>query len=172
MSRVELRSSNCSVERLPSLSANLSISLKVAWPLEVQNFWSHIFLMFFYKNLKGIVAVDPVEVADGYGWKVNFGFETHIRARYNRPFPKVNQNLEIKSSQCFEHSLISIIERLILTLLIFIRLQLCYFLPVWQTNEKHNLKSIFPCQTIVLLQWWYNGHTVRMYWILHPPSSR
>ena len=49
--------------------------------------------MIFHKNLKGIVTVDPVEVADGDGWKVNFGLENHIRARYNRPFPKVNQNL-------------------------------------------------------------------------------
>ena len=42
------------------------------------------------------MAVDPVEVTDGDGWKVNFGLETHVRARHNRPLPKINQNLGIK----------------------------------------------------------------------------
>ena len=50
----------------------------------------------FDKHLKGIVAVDPVEVTDGDGWKVNFGLVTHVRACYNGPLPKFDQNLDIK----------------------------------------------------------------------------
>ena len=44
------------------------------------------------------MTVDLVEVADGDCWKVNFGLETHIRACYNRPLPKFDQDLDIKSS--------------------------------------------------------------------------
>ena len=73
------------------------------------------------------MTVDPVEVTDGYCWKVNFRLETqisgnsepvitrsdnshqwkthnlvpdylvtHVRARYNGPAPKINQNLGVK----------------------------------------------------------------------------
>ena len=78
--------------------------------------------MIFHKNLKGIVTVDPVEVTYGDGWKVNFGLETHIRARYNWPLPKINQNLG-SQVRVIQHHLIIIREKLISILLIFIGLQ-------------------------------------------------
>ena len=55
-------------------------------------------MIFIFLNLKGIVTVDPVEVTDGDGWKVNFALVTHIRACYNGPLPKFDQDLDIKSS--------------------------------------------------------------------------
>ena len=88
---VELSSSYWSFERLPSWSVNLSISLYVAWSEEFVITKSGV----FRKNLKGIVAVHPIEVTDGDCWKVNFGLVTHICACYNGPLPKFNQNLDI-----------------------------------------------------------------------------
>ena len=57
--------------------------------------------MIFDKNLKGIVTVDPVEVTDGDGWKVNFALETHIRACYNGILPKFDQDLGNRVSVIF-----------------------------------------------------------------------
>ena len=52
----------------------------------------------FRKNLKGIVAVHPIEVTDGDCWKVNFGLVTHICACYNGPLPKLDQYLDNRVS--------------------------------------------------------------------------
>ena len=60
-------------------------------------------MIFIFLNLKGIVTVDPVEVTDGDGWKVNFALVTHIRACYNGPLPKFDQDLGNRVSVIFWH---------------------------------------------------------------------